>query len=104
MPTPLSRYQQAPAQNYIAKPFMVQTIRQAIATTWVRRIPGKAGICVGLAALNRHGRGGGGERKLMSAGAASKCISCQTGCIGSDYTSCGASVESHCSMWTHPLQ
>src|SRR6266446_3138887 len=63
MPTPLSRYQQAPAQNYIAKPFMVQTIRQAIATAWVRRILGKAGMCVGLAALNRHGCGGGGERR-----------------------------------------
>jgi hypothetical protein len=42
---------------------MVQTIRQAIGTAWVRRIPGKAGMCVGLAALDRRGRGGGGERK-----------------------------------------
>jgi len=63
MPTPLSRRQQAQRKITCAKPFMVQTIRQAIGTPWVRRIPGKAGMCVGLAALTRHGRGGGGERK-----------------------------------------
>jgi hypothetical protein len=39
----------------------------------------------------------------MSARAASKCISCQTECIGSNYRPCGASVESHCSTGMHPL-
>src|SRR5258705_1574902 len=58
MPTPLSRRQQAQPKITCAKPFMVQTIRQAIGTPGYGGFPARPGYVVGRA-LNRCGRGGG---------------------------------------------
>jgi hypothetical protein len=43
MPTPLSRRQQA--QNYIRQAFHGSNNQASHRNPWVRRIPGKAGIC-----------------------------------------------------------
>ncbi|HMI14899.1 MAG TPA: hypothetical protein VK526_00875, partial [Bradyrhizobium sp.] len=49
MPTPLFRRQQTPLGITSAKPFMVQTIRQAIGACLRAASPGKVGLWVGPA-------------------------------------------------------
>src|SRR5947207_13462141 len=85
-----------PAQNYMRQAFHGSNNQASHGTPWLRRIPGRAVMC--------SARGPESVRaNVMSARAASRCISCQTGCIGSDYRPCGTSVESHCSTGMHPL-
>src|SRR5947207_1385150 len=85
-----------PAQNYMRQAFHGSNNQASHGNPWLRRIPGRAGMC--------SARGPESVRaSVMSARAASRCISCQTGCIGSNYRPCGTSVESHCSTGMHPL-
>src|SRR5258707_7812384 len=68
MPPPLARRQQAQPKITCAKPFMVQTIRQAIGTPGYGGFPARPGYVVERV-LNRCGRSGGeGKRDKRTCG------------------------------------
>src|SRR6266851_7334523 len=65
---------------------MLQTIRQAVGIARIRAARpgyGQSPPWIGAVAAVV-------STSVMSALAASKCVSCQTRCVGSDYTPCGA--------------